>query len=290
MNWCPHCERDVLADACRGCGFRPERIAGFDAYAPDSATVDTGYDAAHFPRLAVLEARNFWFRARNRLLLHLFGKYAPATGDYLEVGCGTGFVLEAVSHRFPGWNLHGSEILAEGLRFAADRVPRATLFQMDARQVPFRAAFDAIGAFDVLEHIDDDTRVLHQLHRALRPGGVALFAVPQHPWLWSAQDREAHHVRRYARGELERKLRGAGFTPCWSGSYLTLLLPVLAMSRLRPERANKPHDPFAELRLPAWLDATLDAVMRLEGWLIRIGVRFPVGASRVVVARKPMAS
>lgn len=245
-----------------------------------------GFDATYFPRLAALEAGNFWFRARNRLLLRLLARYGAGVGDYLEVGCGTGYVLAAVAARFPSWSVCGSEFLDGGLAFARGRVPRARLLQLDARALPFEAAFDAIGAYDVLEHIDDDALALRGIHRALRPGGIVLLSVPQHPWLWSPQDEAAHHVRRYARGELERKLRTAGFEPLWSSSFTALLLPLMALSRLRPARAGADHDALAELALPRALDAALDAVMRVEAALLAAGLRFPAGGSRVVLARR----
>lgn len=275
-----------MSDTCAHCGHQPVIRDGFAIHAPALADASDGYSATHFDRLAPLEAGNFWFRARNRMLLGLLGKFAPDhANDYLEIGCGTGFVLEAVAARFPPWRLTASDILVAGLSHASRRVPGATLMQMDARRMPFSNAFDVIGAFDVIEHIDDDLRVLDELHRALRRDGLAVLAVPQHPWLWSAQDVAAHHARRYRRGELESKLRRAGFAIIWSGSTLALLLPLMTLSRLKPV-SSEPHDPYAELRLPRWQDATLDAVMRVEGTLISAGVRFPVGGSRVVVARR----
>ena len=77
------------------------------------------------------------------------------------------------------------------------RVPSATFYQMDARHIPFRDHFDAIGAFDVLEHIEDDVAVIEEVGRALRPDGMFVMTVPQHPALWSPQDDHAYHVRRY---------------------------------------------------------------------------------------------
>lgn len=284
MNRCPACGRDTGDDACAACGYRAGSIDGFVAHAPALAQDSAGYDAAHFPRLAALEAGNFWFRARNRLLLRLLARHAAEDCDYLEIGCGTGFVLAAVAARFPRWRISGSEVLADGLAFASRRVPGARLFQMDARVIPFRAAFDVIGAYDVLEHIDDDARVLQEMHTALRPRGVAVLSVPQHRWLWSAQDDAAHHARRYARGELECKLLAAGFDVLWSSSFTTLLLPLMALSRLRPRRSA--HDAYAELSLPRSIDALFDLVMRIEGALLAMGLRLPAGGSRVVVARK----
>ena len=242
-----------------------------------------GYDDAFYPRLAALEAGNFWFRARNRLLLRLLARHGGAVRDYLEVGCGTGFVLAAVTQRFPHWRTLGSELLGGSLPFARRRLADTALLRSDARALPFEGTIDAIGAYDVLEHIDDDAAALRSLHRALRPGGIAVLSVPQHRWLWSRQDVAAHHVRRYARGELEARLRDAGFGVAWSGSFNAVLLPLMALSRLRPATATD-FDPLRELALPRILDRLLDAALRVEGWLVAAGLRLPVGGSRVVVA------
>src|SRR5262249_5100894 len=150
-----------------------------------------------FDELASLEAASFWFRARNELILWALRTYAPETRRFLEIGCGTGFVLGAVRAAHPDAELVGTEIFGRGLTFAAGRVPGAELVQPEAGAIPFRGDFAAIGAFDALEHIDDDRRVIGEVVRALRPGGRFLVTVPQHPALWSSQDDAARHVRRY---------------------------------------------------------------------------------------------
>lgn len=265
----------------------PATIDGFTAYAPDLAREAPGYDPQHYRTLAEFEAASFWFRARNDLILGALRAHFPGARDYLEIGCGTGFVLSAVAAAFPGMRTSGSEIFVEGLSVAASRASSSTLFQMDARAIPFRSAFDVIGAFDVLEHIEDDTGVLAELHRALRPGGGLVITVPQHPWLWSEADEIAHHVRRYRAGELEGKLRDAGFDVTWTSSFVSLLLPALAASRLaRRKPEGTTMDPFAEFRMPRWLNSAFLAVMRAEAGLMRAGMRFPAGGSRLVVAHR----
>ncbi len=286
MNFCPHCRQTVSGGHCTSCGYAAVTIDGFPAYAPALAREAPGYDPEHYESLAQLEAGNFWFRARNALILWAFARHLPRARDYLEVGCGTGYVLSAISAAFPHLRVSGSEIFVEGLSIAARRAPAACLFQMDARNAPFAGVYDVVGAFDVIEHIDDDARVLAELHRVLRPGGGILLTVPQHPGLWSAQDDFAHHVRRYRRGELERKLQASGFAVAWTSSFVSLLLPALVASRLSRRKPAAPVDPFAEFKLPRWLDAALLAVMRIEFALIRIGLRFPIGGSRIVVAFK----
>jgi SAM-dependent methyltransferase len=213
--------------------FAPTIIDGFRAWAPEAARAGEHFDPAAFARLATYEERNFWFRARNALIVALLRRHAPNLNSFLEVGCGTGFVLEAVGEAFPGARLVGSELFIEALPIAAGRNPGAELVQMDARAIPYVEAFDVVGAFDVLEHVVDDERVIANLYAAARPGGPVMATVPQHPFLRSAFDEIGHHVRRYARDELQRKLTAAGFTLVRSTSFVSPLLPIMVLSRRR---------------------------------------------------------
>lgn len=262
-------------------------IDGFRAYAPELARAGDGYDAELFAQLAELEPGSFWFRSRNALLAWALRTHHPAARSFLEIGCGTGFVLRGLADRHPQLELTGSELFVDGLSVARERVPQAELIQLDAREIPFVEAYDVIGAFDVIEHIEADERVLDQMHRALRPGGLLMVSVPQHRWLWSSADEHAHHVRRYTRRELTAKVRAAGFEPVLNTSFVTLLLPLLVVSRLADRVRTRSYDPADEMRLPRWLDRGLERVMDLERWSIRRGVRWPVGGSRLLVARRP---
>ena len=286
MRRCLQCGAVSEDRTCAGCGHAPAVIDGFDAYAPDVALQGPGYDPAFHLELERLEAGNFWFRARNALILDAFQRHAADARRYLEIGCGTGFVLGAVAQRHPRLACTGSELFIEGLGVAKRRLPTARLCQMDARAIPYQDEFDAIGAFDTLEHIEDDAGVLRECHRALRAGGTMLATVPQHPSLWSVQDDAAHHVRRYRRGELEDRMRAAGFEILYSTSFVSLLLPALYLSRRRMREAPTEHDPFAEFRIPRWMDVVLGAVMAVERMLLLAGIRLPAGGSRLVVARK----
>jgi hypothetical protein len=63
-----------------------------------------------------------------------------------------------VGHRqsAKGTALRGCDLYTEALPVARSRNPAAELFQMDARRMPFEAAFAVVRAFDVLERIDAD--------------------------------------------------------------------------------------------------------------------------------------
>ena len=287
MNRCIACGSARIEDgACRACQFRPTRIAGFDAYAPELAASTEGFDPAHHALLAQVEAANFWFRARNILIVQAMRTWCGDVRHFLEIGCGTGFVSKAIHEAFPTASLTGSELFVEGLHVASQRLPDAQFIQVDARRLPFVSCFDAIGAFDVIEHIEDDRAVLRQAFEALVPGGTLLLTVPQHRWLWSAQDDIAHHVRRYTRRELATKVREAGFEVAFCSSFVTLLLPLILLSRKLTTDAGARGDPTREFRMPGWLNSTLYALMRAEVWMIGRGLRLPVGGSLLMVAAK----
>lgn len=271
---------------CPQCDYEPPQLDGVIAHAAEFAKNGSGFRTEYFEELIRLEASNFWFRARNELIIWALRTYQPNAKHLLEVGCGTGFVLAGIAKANPKLTVSGSEIFLRGLSLAAKRVPDANFMQMDARKIPFVDEFDVIGAFDVLEHIQEDDDVLSQLYRALKPGGILLLTVPQHPWLWSATDDYACHVRRYTKDQLEYKVRAKRFIIERSTSFVSLLLPAMLLSRRKKHGSTAEYDVAAELRLPKLLNDCLYTVMRIEQRLIRWGASLPLGGSRLIVARK----
>lgn len=251
--------------------------------------MNIGFKAHYFKELAELEAKNFWFCSRNKLILWAVRKYYPELKSLLEIGCGTGFVISAISEQFPEVKLLGSEYFEEGLVYARQRLPNAEFTQMDARFIPYKSALDAIGVFDVLEHIEEDEVVLQQIFKALKPGGVVFITVPQHRWLWSAVDDYACHVRRYSANELHQKVRRTGFEVIRSTSFVSMLLPAMYLSRLfQRDKKGMSMDAMAELRINFILNNIFEWILSFERGLIRLGVNMPIGGSRMLVARKPM--
>jgi SAM-dependent methyltransferase len=81
----------------------------------------------------------------------------------------------------------------------------------DVRHLPFRAAsFAAVGAFDIVEHLEDDDAVFAELSRVLRPGGCLVLSVPLHSAAWTEFDELVGHCRRYDPPVLERMLAEHG--------------------------------------------------------------------------------
>ena len=260
-------------------------MSGFPAFAPEFSSVNDGYDAAFFERLAALEDGFFWFESRNALLTWAFAKYFPSATSFFEVGCGTGFVLREIGRKFPQMHLTGGEVFENGLKIASKRLPQAELLQVDASRMPFHEEFDVVGAFDVVEHIEDDEAVLRGLYQAVRPGGGVMLTVPQHQFLWSSADDYAHHKRRYSRADLVQKVERAGFRVAMATSFVSFLMPALLVTRMGRGQKDG-YNVFREFEIGAVTNRMMAGVLGVERGAIRAGVRFPMGGSLLVVGRK----
>jgi SAM-dependent methyltransferase len=124
---------------------------------------------ASYAEMEALLARTFAHRLR------WLGK-PPAGGRLLDVGCGPGAGLDAA--HAAGWEAWGLDLSSEAVARAsarhAGRVSQGTL-----EDSPFPAgSFDAITAFDVVEHVYDPRRFAAALAAALKPGGSVLIATP----------------------------------------------------------------------------------------------------------------
>ncbi|HOP48306.1 MAG TPA: class I SAM-dependent methyltransferase [Desulfobacteraceae bacterium] len=272
---------------CPLCHFSPKSVCGCPSFINEIPDSGEFYRPEYFEQLYALEASSFWFRSRNSLINWALRRFFPEARSFFEIGCGTGFVLSGIESKFHNLSLYGSEIHEAGLFYASRRLRNAQLFQMDGRLIPFEDEFDVMGAFDVLEHVREDERVLMQICKAVAPGGGMILTVPQHPFLWSRLDDLACHVRRYCAGDLRARVRNAGFEIVRMTSFVSIIFPLMLLSRLFKNRPGRNFDPVAELKLGQPLDLVLEKALDLERALINCGLSFPAGGSLLLIARKP---
>jgi SAM-dependent methyltransferase len=250
-------------------------------------------EAPEFSRVAPVENRHFWFRARARLLLDLIQRYAPPEpGDHLlEVGCGPGHLLSRLERSFPGAFVVGTDLYRQGLRIAHERC-HSPVIQADLFRLPFSAQFQLIGLFDVLEHLDDDRAALETLRSHLAPGGTLIVTVPAGPSLWSYFDVASRHRRRYTERQLRDLLGTTGYELAFSTYFMSALVPWIWLYR-RVVRGRGPSKPALalvlaqdEMRIIPVLNDLLYAALRLEQWALAAGLRLPKGTSLAAVARR----
>jgi SAM-dependent methyltransferase len=128
----------------------------------------------------------------------------------LEIGAGMGGVGSMLATRF---DYLGLEPDAASFSVARRRIEAAggRAEQLDDTGLPPGSTFDLVCAFEVLEHLEDDTAALARWRALVRPGGAILVSVPGAPALHGAADERAGHVRRYDAARLDAALERAGW-------------------------------------------------------------------------------
>ncbi|GII87433.1 methyltransferase [Sphaerisporangium siamense] len=146
----------------------------------------------------------------------------------LDLGCGAGRHAFEVLRRgadVVAFDQDADELKSVAAMFAAMETAgeapleaTAETVTGDALAMPFPdASFDRVIAAEVLEHIPDDMAAMREIHRVLKPGGVAAVTVPSFLpervcWALSEAYHTAPggHVRVYTLAELKAKLKATG--------------------------------------------------------------------------------
>jgi 2-polyprenyl-3-methyl-5-hydroxy-6-metoxy-1,4-benzoquinol methylase len=153
----------------------------------------------------------------------IMAKHLPRAVDrparFLDVGCSTGFVVEAA--RDSGWVATGIDLNPSAVEFGCTRgLDLRAVSLEDAGFAP--ATFDAIALFDVLEHLLDPVRTLRACIDLLAPGGILFFYVPNYDsasrllmgaaahFIWPT-----HHLNYYTPMTIGDLARREGLTPEW---------------------------------------------------------------------------
>lgn len=240
-------------------------------------------DAAYYEQYARVEDEHWWFRARRRIVARVLdGLGLPPDARLLEAGCGTGGNLPLLA-RYGTLDAFEIDDRARELAGARGVVPVRAGALPD--RVPFDGPYDAILLLDVLEHVEDDAAALAALHARLRVGGHLVLTVPAFMLLWSRHDVVNHHFRRYRRGALLARLRGAGFTvPHATYFNATLFPPIAAVRLLNRLRGVEGGSDADALPGPA-LNRLLEGVFAAERFWVPQG-RLPFGVSLLAVARR----
>jgi SAM-dependent methyltransferase len=219
-----------------------------------------------YQQMAELDDRHWWYRARRRIIAELIRREAhpPPDAKILEIGCGTGHNLAMLA----GFgHVDGLELDEEARALSEKRLGRTVMSAPlpELAGVPDRH-YDLIGAFDVIEHIDDDRAALASIAAKLRPGGKFVMTVPAHQWMWSAHDVVNHHKRRYSRTRLKALLESSPMRLEKIGYFNSLLFPLAVAERAASKLRGKES---ADVKLPpAPLNIVLEKAFAAERYLV----------------------
>lgn len=244
-------------------------------------------NAEEYQKMYDIEDKYWWFIGRRKLLSSVFKSYnIDKQRDLLfDLGCGTGLNLMSFSNQC---RTVGADRSFTALGFCRQRNVQG-VFQCEAGSIPLKSdSVDVVTALDVLEHLQEDTEALKEIHRALKPGGLFIATVPAYGFLWSEHDEALHHFRRYTAREMRVKLSATGFELERTTYYISFLFAPILLFRLWQNLFNVSHHPSVSYIMPPrWVNAFFIWLLDVEAQIMKF-INLPFGISIISIARKAL--
>jgi ubiquinone/menaquinone biosynthesis C-methylase UbiE len=159
--------------------------------------------AADMAKVYTTEIASEQIASDNPIHQRLFKAYVVAedyvSGNVLEVGCGEGRGVETLMKKAVSFTaVDKIEAVIDELK---QRFPTGKFVSMNIPPLSGLRdnTYDSIVSFQVIEHIQDDLLFLKEIHRVLKPGGIALLTTPNRKMSLS---RNPWHIREYLPQEL----------------------------------------------------------------------------------------
>ncbi len=241
-----------------------------------------------FERIYKLQKADWWFgKSRNAIVISLLKKYFKNTKGIklLDIGCSEGAFLEFLEKE--NIDFSAIDIDETAIKICQERGYGDKVKYGSATNIPFEdASFDTVTALDVVEHIQDDKKVISEMKRVCKVGGHLLFIVPVHPWLWSSNDAAYHHVKRYRKSEIIGLVKSLNLQIEKITYFMSFLFPFFVFVTYW-KKIFQPHKIESNVVkfIPRWFNIGLSGIMKLEKELL-LNYNLPFGSSIIVVARK----
>jgi SAM-dependent methyltransferase len=230
------------------------------------------------------EASGFWATERANAIARLLR--AAGANTLWEIGAGNGNA--AIPLRNLGFEVFPVEPLRSGAVSLAKNGFLTFHATLENLKLPDNS-ISAIGAFDVLEHLENPEALLSEVHRVLMPGGIFVCSVPAYQWLFSDFDTSIGHYRRYSRRDLIQLLSSANFKCEAVGALFGfLVLPAFLLRRVPYLlKSRRPKlSVVSSVGASSSIVNRLGSILAVVTWLERI-LRLPFGLSLISIARKP---
>lgn len=239
-----------------------------------------------------IEDDSFWFLHRNNIISESIKKH-NTNNIFFDIGGGNGFVSKRLQDDGIDVVLvePGKAGALNGNKRGIKHVVCSTL--EDAAFVPEK--IESVGLFDVVEHIENDHEFLNNINKYMKANGLIYITVPAYNGLWSNEDDDAGHFRRYTNSTLNALLKSTGFSVMYS-TYLFSILPLpIFLLRSLPsklglnkgsnnlEKHQKEHTAKRGI-----LNKVIQKLWNWELSKVKKGKKIPFGSSCFVIAKKVM--
>lgn len=237
-----------------------------------------------------IEDESFWFKHRNNCIVEAVDYYCK-NNVFFDIGGGNGFVSKGIEK-----NGIKTVLVEPGLQGCLNAKKRELkhIVCSTLEDASFKNnSIPAIGLFDVVEHIEHDVKFLKMIYKLLKNEGYVFITVPAFNAIWSNEDVDAGHYRRYTIKSLEEKLKAVGFTITYSTYLFSILVVAVYLFRSLPSKfkSAKPsidYDKYKEehSNKKGLQDRLLNKIWRYELNSIKNMKKIPFGSSCFIIAKK----
>lgn len=150
----------------------------------------------------------------------------PQKGEKIvDLGCGTGYYLFLLSNLGVSVSLTGFDNDDRSIKEAEEMMQgkRIKFITGDLHKISFQSqSFDKAVMSEVLEHVENDEKVLKEIHRILKPNGLLVLSVPSinYPFFWDPINFVLQHF-------FNTHIKSGFFSGLWSGHLRLYSLPDL---------------------------------------------------------------
>jgi 2-polyprenyl-3-methyl-5-hydroxy-6-metoxy-1,4-benzoquinol methylase len=141
-----------------------------------------------------------WYYSEDKWEHKLAIGFLQAGSRVLEVGCGTGAFVALAKQA--GFDIRGIELSAAAVETATSRGLPIILDDIARIADAEPGTFDAVCSFQVLEHVPNPRQFIEACVRAVRPGGLIVFGVPNGEsflkYTYDLLDLPPHHMSRWS--------------------------------------------------------------------------------------------
>lgn len=249
-------------------------------------------EAHYYKEYYKLEKEHWWFRARLEILEDLINSkiYKGKPLKILNAGVATGATTKMLESFGHVTSLEYDEDCCKFLRNELD----IEVTQGSLTDLPFASdSYDLVCAFDVIEHIEDDTKAVEEIQRVLKSEGHYFVTVPAFQFLWSEHDEVNLHFRRYSLKQLSSLFTKSNLKIDLKSYFNSMLFPPIAMvrtlSKLIPKKNNgkeQKQSDFSKFSSGRLSDKILYRIFKSEQKLLQRGMRFPFGVSILMIGRR----
>jgi SAM-dependent methyltransferase len=223
---------------------------------------------------------HWWFESRKSIIKSFLKSKLKKKIDILDFGCGVGINLEMLA------DFGNVFYYDDNKKVMYLNKNNNNFFKMKAvgNLKKTKKKFDLIVALDVIEHIDNDSKVVNYLGSLLKKNGKILITVPAYQFLFSLKDKILHHKRRYTKFSLN-KIMNKKFHIIKSTYFNFFLSPAIISATLFLKLFNKNYIDSVEKKPNVIINFFFKLIFTSEKFFLNI-INFPFGISILFFGEK----